>query len=98
MKVKLNQVEIRTNATTQVVKLVGAYEVPILKAVHGKESVMDRGAAGDFRIASVEEEVERLCILYGRERMESLYGKLLSGLVESIKAAEVPAKTSGAQK
>lgn len=97
MKIQLHNIAIKTNATTEITKAYAAYEAEILAAVHGAESVHDLGPHGDFEIAGIEQEVGRLCALYGRGRLESLYGLLLKGLAEDIKAAVVPERRTTAK-
>lgn len=85
MKVKLQRVSVRTNRSTIVDKEIAPWELPILKQIHGEESVLEPIQTNRvFDVESINEEQRRLIGLYGKGVLISLYGQMMTGLSRDI--------------
>ncbi|MDQ2150066.1 hypothetical protein RBI22_15210 [Alcaligenaceae bacterium C4P045] len=92
---KVLQVTIRRDAQTITPTSVLEHELPVLRAIYGKENVQKTGTADKAREVETDQEYKRLADKYGMEALTTVYGDEESGrLDDSYKVFAPPSRTA----
>ena len=97
MLIKTTKVRIIRDEKTQIVTIVPAHEIPILKRVHGESNVYVVNTDTNPRNLDPEEETERLMDRYGEAVVVRTFGELTNeGVQRALSDNEVkPVKAKG---
>lgn len=85
MKIKLTKVKIIRDGNTIVYRTCHAHEVPVMKAIHGRENVQvveqDKSEVATAEVESVEREVERMETNYTDDLLTTVLGVDYAGAI-----------------